>query len=662
MRKLLLFLLMGSTVWLTASWQRTAQANTTQETTTCPHMAEAEPYDVIVFGDEVPGVMTALKVSRELRERRHSNRVALITESNTDHGIGGHLTRGGLAYLDRNQVPTELQSRYGTFGTPNHLYQEFLSFGRVNTIALDAATTTQNFSTQLDRSGVTVIDNAELSEVHSAGSTLCALTAGGQTYSAAQFVDASQSGELAAASGIEMMQGLEALGFPDSSLSMGLVLDVYGISIERFKAIEAELITRFLNPADAQAQYWLSVASGGDEAQQAEMLRTLTDYNGQPRLLHQATVDSADVRSLAFSIAIHGQLGYTYDLNANGFLFDRANIAVLPDRLSLNALLFYADAATAQTLSREGARPTPEMNSVAVAIADLFKDFGAAHIEIMNELYIRNTGQIANPIDELSATLMAAGGLPRSEAIGTFGYHLDDRGGIEGLDAEVNDSVFRLYNLDQMPIFNYGFRHTLPQEADNLAVLGPASGFGGLGATAGRIVEFNVGVGEGLAIAIAQSISQDIPLHSITNADVRSAMGYTPAIYGYETDSFQAITSLEQRFRRFNYENDYIAQAESFFADGDYAEADRVLSRALILNPQNAEALYLRGNNLLQMEAFDLALTNYTEAVRIDPSLAESEAAPYIIRGVEQAESGNRAEALAHFEEAVAFYQLKAQQ
>lgn len=662
MKKLLLLLLMSSTVWLGNSWKTAAQANTSDETTTCPQMSGALPYDVIVFGDEVPGVMTALKVSRELQSHRHSNRVALITESNTDNGIGGHLVRGGLAYLDRNQVPADLQSRYGTFGTPNHLYQEFLSLGRVNTIALDAVITTNNFSTQLSRTGVTVIDNAELMEVHSAGNTLCALTAGGQTYSAEQFIDASQSGELAAASGVEMMQGLEALGFPDSSLSMGLVLDVHGLSIERFKAIEAELISRFLNPADAQAQYWLSVASGGNEAQQAEMVRTLTDYNGQPRLLHQATVDSADVRSLAFSIAIHGQLGSTYDLNANGFLFDRANIAVLPDRLSLNALLFYADAATAQTLSREGSTPTAEMYSTATAIADLFENFGATRVEIMDELYIRNTGQIANPVDELSATLMAAGGLPDSEAIGTFGYHLDDRGGIEGLDAEVNDSVFRLYNLDQMPIFNYGFRHTLPQEAENLAVLGPASGFGGLGATAGRIVEFNVGVGEGLAIAIAHSLSQGQPLHSITNADVRSAMGYTPAIYGYETESFRAITSLEQRFRRFNYENDYIAQAETFFADGNYAEADRTLSRALTLNPQNAQALYLRGNSLLQMEDFDLALSNYTEAIRIDPSLAESQAAAYVIRGVEHAESGNREEALAHFEESIAFYQLKAQQ
>ena len=140
---------MSSTVWLGNSWKTAAQANTSDETTTCPQMSGALPYDVIVFGDEVPGVMTALKVSRELQSHRHSNRVALITESNTDNGIGGHLVRGGLAYLDRNQVPADLQSRYGTFGTPNHLYQEFLSLGSVNTIVLDEVISFNYISSQL---------------------------------------------------------------------------------------------------------------------------------------------------------------------------------------------------------------------------------------------------------------------------------------------------------------------------------------------------------------------------------------------------------------------------------------------------------------------------------------------------------------------------------
>ncbi|MEO0768799.1 MAG: FAD-dependent oxidoreductase, partial [Cyanobacteria bacterium J06649_4] len=516
---------------------RTIDADTRNSSTiaqadeTCPTLPNAHRYDVVVFGDEVPGVMTALKVRQTLRSHNPNAKVALVTEGNVDNGIGGHLVRGGLAYLDRNQVPPNLRSQYGTFGRPSALYRDFLRLGRVDTIALDRFVVARNFAQALDRAGIQVVGNVNLDSVQTAGSVVCSLSASGQTYSAQHFIDASQSGELAAASGVEMMQGLEALGFPDSALSIGLMVDLYDVSVEQFKNMEAELINRYFDPTDRSAQQWLNVASGGDAQKRQELLQSLLDYYRRPKLLYQGTSDSADVRSLAFSILVHGYIGQEYDIKSSGFLFDRANIAVLPDRLSFNALLFYADSTTAQQLSRNGAVPTQQMQSIAREVKTLMERIGVPRVEIMPELYIRNAGQIANPIDELSATLMAAGGVSEGEALGTFGYHLDDRGGIDGLEEEVNESALRLFDFEQMPVFNYGFRHTLPQEKENLAVLGPASGFGGLGTTAGRIVEFNVGVGEGLAIAIAKSIREDRSLHSITNTEVRRALGYTPQAY-----------------------------------------------------------------------------------------------------------------------------------
>ncbi|MEO0374369.1 MAG: FAD-dependent oxidoreductase, partial [Cyanobacteria bacterium P01_A01_bin.17] len=505
----------------------------------CPVVEGANQYDVIVFGDEVPGVMTALKVKRELRLRGVQSRVALLTEGNIDNGIGGHLVRGGLAYLDRNQVPKEKRSKYGVFGQPNRLYQEFLGLGRVKTIALDRFTVAQGFERALNGQNIDVIGNVELQAANSVGNLVCSLTASGKTYTATQFVDASQSGELAEASGVEMMQGLEALGFPDSTLSIGLIFELYGVDIEQLKATEARLIERFTDPNDAEAQRWLAIACGPNEAKGHDLVQSLTEKSSDPKLLYTGTEDSADVRSLAFSIAMHGRLGREYDLKSSGFLFDRANIAVLPDRLSFNALLFYANAEQARQLSTSGAKPTVEMLEVATQIKALFERLGMTRVEVMDELYVRNAGQIANPLDELSATLMTAGGVPASEALGTFGYHLDDRGGIDGLDEQVQQSSLRSLNFRQLPIFNYGFRHALPTERQNLAVLGPASGFGGLGTTAGRIVELNVGVGEGLAIAISKAISEKRSLHTIQNIEVREAMGYVPAIYGEQTGSFQ---------------------------------------------------------------------------------------------------------------------------
>ncbi|MGC1216421.1 MAG: FAD-dependent oxidoreductase [Phormidesmis sp.] len=561
----------------------------------CPTVENAQQYDVVVFGDEVPGVMTALKVKQELAKRGERAEVAIVTEGNTASGIGGHLVRGGLAYLDRNQVPQNLRSQYGTFGTPSPLYQDFLRLGEVSTIALDRNAASRNFKAALSRADIDIIGNVSLNDVQTEGSLVCSFTASGKTYSAEQFVDASQSGELAAASGVGMMQGLEALGFPDSALSMGLMIDLYDVSVEQFKGMEAELIQRYFDPADASAQRWLTVASGGDAQKRRDLLLSLLDYHRQPKLLYQGTSDSADVRSLAFSILVHGYIGQEYDLKSSGFLFDRANIAVLDDRLSFNALLFYANSTTAQQLSRSGSVPTAQMSAIAQEVKTLMEKIGVPRVEVMPELYIRNAGQIANPVDELSATLMAAGGVPASEALGTFGYHLDDRGGIEGLDEEVEDSVLRLFDFENMPVFNYGFRHTLPQEKENLAVLGPASGFGGLGTTAGRIVELNVSVGEGLAIAIAEAIDEDRSLQTITNDEVQRALGYRPTVYGYRTDSYRAIATLERRFRGIDYERNYLESAQTFIDANNYTEADRVLSRALTLNPRNADAYYLRG-------------------------------------------------------------------
>lgn len=601
-----------------------AQASQRTEDAKCPNLPGSKNFDVIVFGDEVPGVMAALKVKRELRLRGQKSRVALITEGEVDKGIGGHLVRGGLAYLDRNQVPVHLRSKYGIFGTPNRLYQEFLGHGRVKTIALDRKAIAQSFKRTLQLHDVDVIGNVELEAAHSAGMQLCSLTVNGQTYTATQFIDASQSGELAEVSGVEVMKGLGALGFPDSTLSTGLVLELYGVTIEDLKRVEARLIQRFLDPQDSTAQRWLAIASGNNPSKRQDMLQTLLDKNRNPKLLYQATPDSADVRSLAFSLAIHGRLGREYNLKTSGFLFDRANIAVFPDRLSLNALLFYANAEQARQLSKSGAKPTTEMLAIANEIKALFERFGIPDVKIMDELYVRHAGQIANPLDELSATLMTAGGLPAPTALGTFGYHLDDRGGIEGLDERIEQSSLQHLNFRKLPVFNYGFRHTLPKERQNLSVLGPASGFGGLGTTAGRIIEMNVGVGEGVAIAIAIAISEGRTLQSIGNLEVRKSMGYTPAIYGFQTGSFQAIFSLERELRSIDYEENYLQQAQTFLIQGNFGEAARVLSRAIALEPQNANTYYLRGKSLFSLRLWDYARSDFTDAIRLNPTLTDA--------------------------------------
>jgi hypothetical protein len=509
-------------------------------------------YDVIVFGDEVPGVMTALKVKRELAKSDPSARVALITEGNIDKGVGGHLVRGGLAYLDRNQVPRDLQSTLGIFRASSQLYQEFLALTATRVIAFDRFYGAIALKQALAEEGVEVIGNVNLKSVATAGKLVCSLKTENQgTFAAKQFIDATQGGKLAEMSGVKVLRGLAHLGLPDSSLSVGWVFEIYGLDIQQLKQIEAELINRFQDRNDRQAQEWLKIASGNNRELLATFRESMTSSSGQPALMYQATPDSADVRSLAFSVAFHGSTGRVFDLRKSKAILDRANIAVLNNRLSLNALLFDVDAAQARQLSNNSAKPTASMLAVAQQVRAFFQSLGAERVKFMEELYIRSAGQIAQSLDDLTATKMTEGGVPAAEALGTFSYPLDIRGGIAGLKDQVSPE--RLKNIHQVyrPTFNYGFRHTLPVERENLAVLAPASGFGGLGKSAGRIVELNVSVGEGLAIAVARAIARQRSLHSISNREVRQAMSYTPVIYGRKADNWYDVFVVEKILREF---------------------------------------------------------------------------------------------------------------
>ena len=528
-----------------------------QETNTSCIKANAklenpEEYDVIIFGDEVPGVMTAIKVKRELEKRNGKAKVALITEGNTKLGIGGHLVRGGLAYLDRNQVPRNMRGELGAFGASSQLYQEFLDITGTEAIALDRFRATKAFENLFSRENIDLIGNVKLKSVAVASKLVCSLTtADNGSFVAGQFIDATQGGKLAEMSGVEMTMGFAQLGLPDSTLSVGWVFEVYGKDIQQLKQIEAGLIKRFLDKSDRQAQDWLAIASGNNLEKLADLERSFTDSHDRPAIMYQATSDSADVRALAFSGAYHGKTDTLFDLRKSQAILDRANIAVLDNRLSLNALLFDVNATQARELSNNGAKPTPKMKEIAKEVEGFFQRLGVQRIEFMDELYIRTAGQIAKSLDDLTATKMTDGGVPAEEALGTFSYHLDARGGIAGLEERIAEKGIHEIRGFLMPTFNYGFRHTLPVEYENLAVLSPASGFGGLGTTAGRIVEFNVSVGEGLAIATAIANAEGRSLHSIKNQEVKQALGYTPQIYGRATSSWFDIFTVEKNLRKF---------------------------------------------------------------------------------------------------------------
>ena len=75
----------------------------------------------------------------------------------------------------------------------------------------------------------------------------------------------------------------------------------------------------------------------------------------------------------------------------------------------------------------------------------------------------------------------------------------------------------------------------MPREIGNLAVLGPSAGYGGLGEGVGRIVELNVSVGAGVAIAAALASRHQVPLDKIDPVLVARTLEHRGLIVGRAT-------------------------------------------------------------------------------------------------------------------------------
>jgi hypothetical protein len=484
-------------------------------------------FDVIVYGDEPAGVMTALELEQRMRQlvgiaKPH---IALVTSADTRLGLGGTIARSGLSYLDRNQVPEDMWGLLPPFSPSSALYQRFLRLTGVEKIAVEPLNASRSFSAALKRTGIPVFSQTGLVGAAKEGDRLCFLHSSRYGKLGADlFIDASLGAGLAVRSGVAFRPGLGPRGLSRESIALGWIFQVQGMNLRSFQALEERLTRRLLDRHDIKAQQWMSSWKRYSRPR-TTLARKLLDEQGRPRLAFSTTSDSADQRSPAIAIAFHGEEKIPPGLVKGSALLDQANIAILNDRLSLNALLFNNTAAQNRKVLESGSRPLPAMVPVAQAVTRFFLRHGARRVIWMPELYVRSADQIANPLEALSADLMAQGGVPRDQALGTFTYNLDFRGGLSELIPRGR------------PTFNFGYRHTIPRDLANLAILGPSSGYGGLGEGAGRIIELNVSVGQGLAIASALAVKQHSSLADVDPHQVADLMPAGTVPYGRATGS-----------------------------------------------------------------------------------------------------------------------------
>jgi hypothetical protein len=458
-------------------------------------------------------------------------------KSSSLDGIGGHLVRGRLAYLDRSSVPLDIRLALGLddFGDPPAIYKEFLQRAGVAKVALDPRRADTVLRQMLIQANVDVLSRVEIDSVIKEGQAIAGIKlTRGEIYLAKQFIDSTVNAELAQAAGVVKRSGFETLGLPNSELSVTLVFETEGLSVQTLKDLEYQYLRRFTNPADILAQRYINVAAGFDIKLAQELRKDLVDQQGRLRQMVIGT-DYIDIPSKALSIAYHSYRGTKLSLPESGAILDNGNIAILSNgRLSWNALLHSVNASEAETLARNGAKPTAAMLAEISYLNQWFKGVGATAVKPALELYIRHAGNVTGAVRPLTGAQMLAGGVPAGEALGTFGYAFDVRGEIDGLKDRAGIAGFDTIKFPA-PLMNVGIQHALIKSVPNLAVVSPASGFEGYACSAGRIVEFNVAVGQGVGIAASIALLSGRQLAEITNIEVRTVLeqtGQLPRIYG----------------------------------------------------------------------------------------------------------------------------------
>lgn len=492
-------------------------------------------YDIIVYGNELPAIVEAIAAARAHKEMYgEAPRILLARPEDAHERLGGHVT-GGLAYLDRDQENPYDESQ-------SKIYQEILDRSGSKGVALDGGAADFTIRKMLEESGVDLLSGADISSVEKdeAGRIASISTTHG-ALNARNYVDGTQTAQLARAIDEQarpgeadlFSQGLTHTGAPDDTIPVGVPFETRGMSVEQLKQLEQDLYNRLSKvPLDAEAQKWLEVASGGNPERLAQLQKEFSEPLKPMYMTEEG--DAIDVRSSALSVAFHGQSERPmFDDNGQPekVTFDKANIAVLPDgKLSFNSILVRENAEDVLKIADNGNKPTPEMSGILSDVGAFFANnvknsAGAPAMSpaIMppDQVYIRYGGSVLDVKDSLTGAEMQAGGVDAKEAIGSYEYGVDIRGGLGKWFGQITEE----YGIGDISLpkvdYNLGVEHTLSGQVANLSIVSPSGGYDGLGWGAGRIVENNAIVAEAHGAALAKATHEDRDSYSITNEEAR---------------------------------------------------------------------------------------------------------------------------------------------
>jgi hypothetical protein len=435
--------------------------------------------DVLVVGDEVESVLTAVSAARA--------GVTVVLARRSAGRLGGLSVRGGLSYMD-------ITPEYIT-----GLFQEFLQRTGLIRVALNPDRAHQVLTDMLSEAGIPVMSGVTADIDFNAGGFPQTVRLNGsesRTILPKVVIDATPDADLACQAGVPYIKGLgNLLGEEQNYLGVSPVFRITGVPVDGVRAFEESLrqnpdLPQILekalpyHPVELRAEYITRPTFAPDDMDYLDILNPVIgiDYHiwrhHDPAAYSTADIfiDGANISRLA-----DGSLGF------NGLV---AKAQAL--RLGFEELI---------ALSQGGATPaalTEEMRQFERYLRER-GGFSEACVLPPEELYIRQTLTLLAK-ENMTARKAIAGGVAPEKAVGTFSYWLDLRG----------TYLWKHFPGEDLPkpVFNVGLDVALPlmPRLENFAFVSRSAGYSPIGQGTGRIVQHNAMLGEGIGVAAALAV------------------------------------------------------------------------------------------------------------------------------------------------------------
>lgn len=472
-------------------------------------------FDIVVYGDEVPGICAAIWAKKTLGEK---GKVAIVRSNYATDLLGGVLTRGGLGYVDLDKIPDWYRQPYA------QCFREFLDKANVPESCLEPKQADKALKEMLAEAGVKVISNSTLTP-HVVNNKIEYAEVNNSTIKikANSFIDVTQDAELARKAGLSYYTGYESQNIKskNESLAISVVPTITGLTIADLRKIEDNIL--YNTPLVEKIK--ASISKYKDPASTQFWMRNFEST------IYQAYTDGYNIRSVAIGAAYHADRNLPFT-QEKGFFFDKANICVYKNNsMSWNGFLFKYKVDELMKMEANGRKPTPEMVKEMSHLQEWLQKKSGKDVRLFipDEIYIRQTLNVRDVVAPLTGKEIILGGTIPEKSIGSFSYDFDLRGGVKDLDSRI----------PPLPVYNFGIESALASKVSNLAIVGRSSGYVGMAVSVGRIATVNIYQGQGVGVAAGLASKLGVPLNTITSAKTRETLetltGKTTYLSGRDT-------------------------------------------------------------------------------------------------------------------------------